>query len=95
MFCYSKGEEEDLDVNAAFVSKAIKKVKTVPILEEPKPKKETKDLDSIINKFIHYESVDIQDAIHFLSEAINLAPKRIDLVLKRSLLYFNHAKFEK
>lgn len=87
---------EDLDVRAAFVSKALKKIKNGPLLEEPKPKKKVVDLDTIINKFIQYESVDnFKEAIQYLSEAISLAPKRIDLLLKRSLLYYEHAKFEK
>lgn len=87
---------EDFDVKAAFVSKALKKIKTGPLLKEPKPKKEVVDLDTIINKFIQYESVDnFKEAIQYLSEAISLAPKRIDLLLKRSLLYYEHAKFEK
>lgn len=87
---------EDLDVKAAFVSKALKKIKNGPLLEEPKPKKKVVDLDTIINKFIQYESVDnFKEAIQYLSEAISLAPKRIDLLLKRSLLYYEHAKFEK
>lgn len=88
---------EDFDVKAAFVSKALKKIKNGPIkLEEPKPKKKVVDLDTIINKFIQYESVDnFKEAIQYLSEAISLAPKRIDLLLKRSLLYYQHAKFEK
>lgn len=87
---------EDFDVNAAFVSKALKKIKNGPPLEEPKLKKEVVDLDTIINKFIQYEKVDnFKEAIQYLSEAISLAPKRIDLLLKRSLLYYEHAKFEK
>lgn len=87
---------EDFDVNAAFVSKALKKIKNGPSLEEPKLKKEVVDLDTIINKFIQYEKVDnFKEAIQYLSEAISLAPKRIDLLLKRSLLYYEHAKFEK
>uniref|UniRef100_A0A1B6MQ56 C3H1-type domain-containing protein n=1 Tax=Graphocephala atropunctata TaxID=36148 RepID=A0A1B6MQ56_9HEMI len=93
----SDKDTDVLDLSAAFVSKAVKKViNTTAVPELPKQKKEIKDVNSIINDAINYEkSNNYKEAVLLLSEAINLSPRRIDLILKRSHLYYELAKFEK
>ncbi|XP_054260263.1 uncharacterized protein LOC128984907 isoform X2 [Macrosteles quadrilineatus] len=88
---------EGLDINAAFVSKAVKKVKNIKnIPDDQKVKKEAKDIDFLINKAQEYENSQcFKEAVQYLSEAITLKPESIELILKRSFYYFQLAKFEK
>jgi histidyl-tRNA synthetase len=96
VFC-SRKETEGLDVNAAFVSKAIKKAKNITIIpEDSKTKQDVKDINHLVKKAQEYEnSQHFKEAVQYLSDAINLKPQSIDLILKRSYLYFELAKFEK
>ncbi|KAG8305754.1 hypothetical protein J6590_062062 [Homalodisca vitripennis] len=88
---------EGLDMKAAFLSKAVKRVKNSMVVSEmPKQKKNVIDINSIINDAIDYEKINNnEEALQLFSEAIHLAPRRFDLILKRSHLYYKLAKFEK
>lgn len=90
-------EAESLDVDAAFVTKAIKKVKHITVIpEESKNKNNNKCVNSLITTAIDFENKqNFKGAVQNLSEAISLCPRRFDLILKRSSIYYQLAKFEK
>jgi len=93
-------EIQELDIEAAFVSKAIKKIKnaqTIPnIVKCEKNKTEKKDIKRLIKQAQEYEKKQhFKEALKYISEAINLMPQSIDLILNRSFLHFQLAQFEK
>uniref|UniRef100_A0A1B6EZA7 Uncharacterized protein n=1 Tax=Cuerna arida TaxID=1464854 RepID=A0A1B6EZA7_9HEMI len=93
----SDKDTEELDMKAAFLSKAVKKIKNSSVVSQmPKQKKNIIDINSIINDALeHEQNNNYEEAVELFSEAINLAPRRFDLILKRSHLYYKLAKFEK
>lgn len=88
-----------LEEKSAFLIKSVKKVeKQLATNNKPKSKsvQEKKDVESIIKKASDLtDNQKYKEAIQHLSEAIVLAPTRVDLLLKRSRVYFEIAKYKK
>lgn len=99
LFLLLRGKAVNLQDTPVFVNKAQKKVDKQTV-ENKKPGiqsgKGVKDVEPIFKMALEFiDKKAYKEAVQTLSMAIDLAPTRADLLLKRSWVYFEIAKYQK